>query len=77
MISNKIVFQSLSSGSCGNCYFLHMDGEEGGAGIIIDAGVSMRRLKMELLKNGFSHRRKSIYIRRKVYYDHGNRRKRR
>jgi phosphoribosyl 1,2-cyclic phosphodiesterase len=55
MISNKIVFQSLSSGSCGNCYFLHMDGEEGGAGIVIDAGVSMRRLKQELLKNGFTY----------------------
>ena len=55
MISNKIVFQSLSSGSCGNCYFLHIDGENGGAGIIIDAGVSMRRMKMELLKNGFTY----------------------
>ena len=55
MISNKIVFQSLSSGSCGNCYFLHIDGEKGGAGIVIDAGVSMRRLKMELLKNGFTY----------------------
>ena len=54
MISNKIVFQSLSSGSCGNCYFLHMDGEDGGAGIIIDAGVSLRRLRQELLKNGFT-----------------------
>lgn len=35
---------SLSSGSCGNCYFL---GSESG-GIIIDAGVSLRRLKKVL-----------------------------
>lgn len=55
MISNKIVFQSLSSGSCGNCYFLHLDDGEGGAGIVIDAGVSMRRLKQELTKNGFTY----------------------
>ena len=34
-------FLSLSSGSCGNCYFL----TDGQAGIMIDAGVSLRRLK--------------------------------
>ena len=54
-MNNKTVFQSLSSGSCGNCYFLHCDGENGGAGILIDAGVSMRRLKQELLRGGFSY----------------------
>lgn len=37
-------FMSLSSGSCGNCYFL---GTETG-GIIIDAGVSLRTLKKVL-----------------------------
>ena len=37
-------FMSLSSGSCGNCYYL---GTENG-GIIIDAGVSLRRLKKVL-----------------------------
>lgn len=36
-----VKFMSLSSGSCGNCYYL---GTENG-GIIIDAGVSLRRLK--------------------------------
>lgn len=44
-----IKFKSFSSGSCGNCYFLGL--EEDGvmtAGIIIDAGVSPRRLKKEL-----------------------------
>ena len=39
-----IKFMSLSSGSCGNCYYL---GTENG-GIIIDAGVSLRRLKSVL-----------------------------
>ncbi len=37
-------FMSLSSGSCGNCYYL---GTENG-GILIDAGVSLRRLKKVL-----------------------------
>ena len=39
---------SFSSGSCGNCYYL---GSESG-GILIDAGVSLRRLKRTLLENG-------------------------
>ena len=39
-----VKFMSLSSGSCGNCYYL---GTESG-GIIIDAGVSLRRLKKVL-----------------------------
>ena len=54
MMSDKIVFQSFSSGSCGNCYFLHADDINGGAGILIDAGVSMRRLRQELMRNAFS-----------------------
>ncbi|MBQ8838399.1 MAG: MBL fold metallo-hydrolase [Bacteroidales bacterium] len=39
-----IRFMSLSSGSCGNCYYLGTDS----GGIIIDAGVSLRRLKKVL-----------------------------
>ena len=39
-----VKFMSLSSGSCGNCYYL---GTEKG-GIVIDAGVSLRRLKKVL-----------------------------
>lgn len=35
---------SLSSGSCGNCYFL----SDGTNGILIDAGVSIKRLKKAL-----------------------------
>ena len=41
-------FMSLSSGSCGNCYYL---GTENG-GVVIDAGVSLRRLKKTLQENG-------------------------
>ena len=40
-------FMSLSSGSCGNCYYL---GTEKG-GVLIDAGVSLRRLKKVLQEN--------------------------
>ena len=43
-------FMSFSSGSNGNCYFLH----DGTRGIIIDAGVSLRRLKKYLTERGFS-----------------------
>lgn len=39
---------SLSSGSCGNCYYLGTDQD----GILIDAGVSLRRLKKTLIENG-------------------------
>lgn len=53
-MSNSVKFFSLSSGSCGNCYFLSLeeDGEHT-AGVIIDAGVSMRRLKKELAAKGY------------------------
>ena len=37
-------FMSLSSGSCGNCYYLGTEN----SGIVIDAGVSLRRLKKTL-----------------------------
>lgn len=41
---------SFSSGSCGNCYYF---GDEEN-GILIDAGVSLRRLKKALEENGLS-----------------------
>lgn len=41
-------FMSLSSGSCGNCYYLGTEND----GIVIDAGVSLKRLKKSLLENG-------------------------
>ena len=43
-------FMSFSSGSCGNCYYL---GTEQG-GILIDAGVSLRRVKRTLMDSGLS-----------------------
>ena len=48
MKNDNVKFMSLSSGSCGNCYYL---GTSQG-GILIDAGVSLRRLKKTLLENG-------------------------
>ena len=52
--AQTVKFFSLSSGSCGNCYFLSLE-EEGkpSAGILIDAGVSPRRLKKELAAKGY------------------------
>ena len=41
-------FLSLSSGSCGNCYFL----SDGKSGLLIDAGVSVRRLRKTLMEHG-------------------------
>lgn len=41
-------FMSLSSGSCGNCYYLGT----GNTGILIDAGVSLRRLKKAFAEHG-------------------------
>ena len=51
----SVKFKSFSSGSCGNCYFLGLFSEESRrseAGVIIDAGVSPRRLKKELQADG-------------------------
>ena len=49
----EIRFQSFSSGSCGNCYFLGIrEGDEMKGGILIDAGVSMRRVKRCLQSEG-------------------------
>ena len=41
-------FKSFSSGSCGNCYYLG-DGKDG---LIVDAGISLRRLKKYLTEEG-------------------------
>ena len=52
---SEILFKSLSSGSCGNCYYLCIkDGDGKRTPILIDAGVSPRRLKKELTFNGLS-----------------------
>lgn len=52
---SSVKFKSFSSGSCGNCYFLGIFGDEGRrceAGVVIDAGVSPRRLKKEMQSDG-------------------------
>ena len=51
---SSIKFKSLSSGSCGNCYFIGIFDEidHCEAGVLIDAGVSPRRLKKELAREG-------------------------
>ena len=54
---------SLSSGSCGNCYYLGTS--EGG--ILIDAGVSLRRLKKTLMENGLEMSAVSAIL---VTHDH-------
>ncbi len=43
-------FMSFSSGSCGNCYYFG----DGKNGVVIDAGVSLRRFKKALEENGLS-----------------------
>lgn len=53
-METEVKFLSLSSGSCGNCYLLSL--EEGGmqtAGVLIDAGVSLRSLKKALCAKGY------------------------
>ena len=42
-------FQSFSSGSAGNCYFL---GTPDGRGVLIDAGASIKRIRTELSRSG-------------------------
>lgn len=51
-----IKFKSLSSGSCGNCYFVGMYGGDGKLehSLIIDTGVSLRRAKKELSRDGIA-----------------------
>ena len=51
----KIKFRSFSSGSCGNCYFLGIE-EDGSiaSAILIDAGVSPKRIKKHLAENSIS-----------------------
>ncbi len=50
-----IRFKSFSSGSCGNCYFLGIfDDKRCECGILIDSGVSPRRVVKELGSDGLS-----------------------
>jgi len=49
---------SFSSGSCGNCYFLGYQPDDSSgipSGILIDAGVSLRRLKIDMISSGLAY----------------------
>lgn len=43
-------FMSFSSGSCGNCYYIGTDS----GGLLVDAGVSLRRVRKCMEENGLS-----------------------
>ena len=58
---------SLSSGSCGNCYYLEYEDASGKHAIIIDAGVSLRRFKKILSDNGLDENSFSAIL---VTHDH-------
>ena len=60
-------FMSFSSGSCGNCYYLEHEDASGKHAILIDAGVSLRRLKQILFANGLSEDSFSAVL---VTHDH-------
>ena len=64
-------FQSISSGSCGNCYYLGFDDIESGHkyGLIIDAGVSARRLKQVLSLGGLDAESLSAVL---ITHDHAD-----
>ncbi len=49
----KLRFLSLSSGSCGNCYYLGYDH----AGILIDAGIPVRTIQKVLREHGIPFER--------------------
>ena len=51
---SSIRFKSFTSGSCGNCYFIGIFDESGAceAVVLVDAGLSPRRLKKELAAEG-------------------------
>lgn len=51
-----IRFKSLSSGSCGNCYFIGIFSEDGHCenSIVIDTGVSLRRAKKDLQRDNIA-----------------------
>lgn len=69
----KIKFQSLSSGSCGNCYFIGIYESETDDclhSVIIDAGVSPRRLKREFQKRGIPLQSLSAMLLTHDHMDH-------
>lgn len=68
----NVKFKSFSSGSCGNCYFLGLFSEEGNceAGVLIDAGVSPRRVKKLLAPEGLGFDDIHAMLITHNHYDH-------
>lgn len=64
-----IKFKSLSSGSCGNCYYAGIFDDDGRHrySVLIDAGVSLRRAKKELQRDGLAVEEISAIL---VTHDH-------
>ena len=61
-------FLSFSSGSCGNCYYLeHTDSDGTPHALLIDAGVSLRRLKQVLQANSLDENSFSSVL---ITHDH-------
>ena len=60
-------FMSLSSGSCGNCYYLENEQDGVRNAVLVDAGVSLRRLKQILMRNGLDENSFSAIL---VTHDH-------
>ena len=69
---SSIRFKSLSSGSCGNCYFIGIfeDDLTCRCSVLVDAGVSPRRLKKELSKDNIPLESISGILVTHDHYDH-------
>lgn len=67
-----IKFMSLSSGSCGNCYFLGAfdEGRQCKGAVLVDAGVSPRRLKQALSMHGIGPSSIRAMLITHDHYDH-------
>lgn len=67
-----IKFKSFCSGSAGNCYFLGLTNDQGKVetGILIDAGVSYRRVKKELAQDGIAIELVKAIIITHDHFDH-------
>ena len=66
MNAKGIRFQSFSSGSSGNCYYLG----NGKGGILIDAGVGIRRLKAQLARIGLGFDKIHAVLITHDHFDH-------
>lgn len=59
-------FISFSSGSCGNCYYLG----DGRRGLLIDAGISCKTLKMHMFRYGLTNESFQAVLLTHAHVDH-------